>query len=129
MRALVSDSEVNAAGWLDLRADARQVIDALVVSGSAAVAAGGDRQELHEVIRKHSHAVTQALKQGALRNDLLELLGADPAFARVDIAGVVAQGAFTGRAAEQVDEFLAEEVEPALAPYLKQLGQQAELHV
>ena len=95
----------------------------------AAVAAGGDRQELHEVIRKHSHAVTQALKQGALRNDLLELLGADPAFARVDIAGVVAQGAFTGRAAEQVDEFLAEEVEPALAPYLKQLGQQAELHV
>jgi len=95
----------------------------------AAVAAGGDRQEVHEVIRRHSHAVTQALKQGSLKNDLLERLGADPAFARVDIAKVMAEGAFTGRAAEQVDEFLAEEVEPALAPYRTLLGQTAELHV
>ena len=95
----------------------------------AAVAAGGDRQEVHEVIRRHSHAVTQALKQGSMRNDLLERLGGDPAFAKVDIAKVMAEGAFTGRAAEQVDEFLAEEVEPGLAPYQTLLGQTAELHV
>ena len=73
--------------------------------------------------------MTQALKQGSMRNDLLERLGGDPAFAKVDIAKVMAEGAFTGRAAEQVDEFLAEEVEPALAPYQTLLGQTAELHV
>jgi adenylosuccinate lyase len=95
----------------------------------AAVAAGGDRQEVHEVIRRHSHDVTQALKQGSLENDLLKRLEADPAFAKVDIAKVMASGAFTGRAAEQVDEFLAEEVVPALAPYQGSLGQKADLHV
>jgi hypothetical protein len=47
----------------------------------------------------------------------------------VDIAKVMASGAFTGRAAEQVDEFLAEEVVPALAPYQGSLGQKADLHV
>ena len=95
----------------------------------AAVAAGGDRQEVHEVIRRHSHDVTQALKQGSLENDLLKRLEADPAFAKVDIAKVMASGAFTGRAAEQVDEFLAVGVMPALAPYQGSLGQKADLHV
>ncbi|MEY4212393.1 MAG: hypothetical protein RL458_618, partial [Pseudomonadota bacterium] len=38
VRALVIDSDIVAGGSLDLRADARQVIDALVISGSAAVA-------------------------------------------------------------------------------------------
>ena len=40
----------------------------------AAVAAGGDRQELHEAIRRHSQAATARLKAGAADNDLLERL-------------------------------------------------------
>src|SRR5262249_32908876 len=49
-----------------------------------ATARGGDRQHLHERIRQHSHEVTARLKQGETRNDLLDRLRADPAFARVD---------------------------------------------
>src|SRR5438105_12399343 len=49
-----------------------------------AVARGGDRQQLHERIRQHSHEVTARLKAGALRNDLLDRLRGDAAFAGVD---------------------------------------------
>ena len=64
----------------------------------AAVAAGGDRQELHKVIRRHSQAVTAALKAGAARNDLLDRLRADPLLAKVDFDAVLAEGQFVGRA-------------------------------
>ena len=55
------------------------------------VAAGGDRQALHEVIRRHSLAVAEAVSRGE-PNDLLDRLAADPAF-----AGIPA-GALAGRA-------------------------------
>jgi adenylosuccinate lyase len=95
----------------------------------AAVAAGGDRQELHEAIRRHSHAATARLKAGAADNDLLERLKADAAFVNVDFARVEAEGHFVGRAAEQVDEFLAEQIAPIRARYRGLLGQSAEVHV
>ncbi len=95
----------------------------------AAVAAGGDRQELHEQIRRHSHDVTAALKAGAARNDLLERLRADSAFAAVDFEQVLATGHFAGRAPEQVDEFLAEEIEPIRRRYRHLLGQTADVSV
>jgi adenylosuccinate lyase len=78
----------------------------------AAVAAGGDRQQLHERIREHSHAVTAELKRGAARNDLLDRLRQDAAFGKVDFERVLQEGYFTGRAAEQVDVFLRHEVAP-----------------
>ena len=40
----------------------------------AAVAAGGDRQELHERIREHSQAAAARVKQQGAENDLLERL-------------------------------------------------------
>ena len=40
----------------------------------AAVAAGGDRQELHERIRRHSQAAARAVKQEGKPNDLLDRL-------------------------------------------------------
>src|SRR5207248_2127426 len=56
----------------------------------AAVARGGDRQTLHESIRRHSHAVTARLKASAdAKNDLLDRLKADPAFAQVDFEGML----------------------------------------
>ncbi len=51
----------------------------------AAVAAGGDRQDLHERIRRHSQAAAAVVKNEGGRNDLLDRLAADPAFAKVDL--------------------------------------------
>jgi adenylosuccinate lyase len=81
----------------------------------AAVAAGGDRQDLHERIRWHSQAAAAVVKEQGGRNDLLDRLAADPAFANVDLAAVLDARQFVGRAPEQVDEFLAEVVEPIRA--------------
>jgi adenylosuccinate lyase len=95
----------------------------------AATAAGGDRQELHERIRQHSHAATARLKAGAADNDLLERLKRDGAFAAVDFVRVEAEGHGFGRAPEQVDEFLAQEVAPIRERYRHLLGQSAQLAV
>lgn len=82
-----------------------------------AVAAGGDRQEAHEVIRRHSMAAAHAMKEGAASNDLLERLAEDETLGisreRLSLAADPAR--YTGRASRQVDEFLAEVVEPMLA--------------
>ncbi len=83
----------------------------------AAVAAGGDRQDLHERIRRHSQAAADVVKREGGANDLMARLAADPAFARVDLAAVLVPSQFVGRAPEQVDEFLADVVEPILARY------------
>jgi adenylosuccinate lyase len=85
----------------------------------AAVKAGGDRQDLHERIRRHSMAAAERVKQGDGENDLLERIAADPAFAAVSgrLDAIVDARAFVGRAPEQVDEFLAEVAEPALARF------------
>jgi adenylosuccinate lyase len=78
---------------------------------------GGDRQTLHEVVRRHSLSVAEAVAAGA-PNDLLDRLAADPAFAAVPHAALRSEldpGRYTGRSAEQVDEFLRDIVEPLLA--------------
>ena len=82
-----------------------------------AVRAGGDRQQVHEVIRRHAIAAARAVKDEGVRNDLLERLTADPEYpVNLDVLrSVMSPARFVGRSAEQVDEFLAEEVEPALA--------------
>ncbi|MGH7578723.1 MAG: adenylosuccinate lyase [Gemmatimonadales bacterium] len=81
------------------------------------VATGGDRQELHEVIRRHSLAVAEAVSRGG-PNDLLHRLAADPAFAGVPVVQLQAQLDplnYTGRAGRQVGEFLEEFLRPLLA--------------
>jgi adenylosuccinate lyase len=82
-----------------------------------AVQAGGDRQEAHEVIRRHSIAAARAMKDEGRPNDLLQRLAGDPDFP-VDAAAMGAAlepSRFIGRAAAQVDDFLAEVVRPLLA--------------
>ncbi|MGD0899525.1 MAG: adenylosuccinate lyase, partial [Thermoguttaceae bacterium] len=54
----------------------------------AGVAAGGDRQDLHERIRRHSQAAAAVVKEQGRPNDLIERLAADPAFAKVDLGAV-----------------------------------------
>jgi adenylosuccinate lyase len=89
----------------------------------AAVARGGDRQELHERIRRHSHEATAALKAGASENTLPQRLQADPAFAGVDVAAELNPARYVGRAPQQVEEFLAAEVAPLRRRYAHQLNQ------
>jgi adenylosuccinate lyase len=95
----------------------------------AAVATGGDRQDLHRVIRDHSQIVTAQLKTGAARNDLLDRLRAEPLLAKVDFDAVLAEGHFVGRAPEQVDEFIAEQIGPMRERYRAALGQSGEVNV
>jgi adenylosuccinate lyase len=81
------------------------------------VAAGGDRQALHEVIRTASQTVAAAVAIGG-PNDLLERLSAHPGFARVPAAALRAElepARYTGRSAAQVGEFLSDHLEPVLA--------------
>jgi adenylosuccinate lyase len=97
----------------------------------AAVKAGGDRQELHEGIRTHSMTTARALKDGAERNELLDLLAADPLFACVkeELPKLTDPMRFVGRAPKQVEAFIEEVVAPIRARYADELGMSAELHV
>jgi len=81
-----------------------------------AVRAGGDRQEAHERIRKHSMEAARALKEGAPHNDLLDRLAKDKEWkvSPRDMRDALDPAAFVGRAPHQVDEFLREVVEPLL---------------
>ncbi len=81
------------------------------------VGQGGDRQELHEVIRKHSLAVADAVSAGA-PNDLLDRLGKDKAFSKVPSASLQAElepHRYTGRSIQQVQEFTRDYLPPLLA--------------
>jgi len=95
----------------------------------AAVERGGDRQELHERIRQHSQAAAAVVKQEGRPNDLLDRLSRDKAFAGVDLAGLADARQFVGRAAEQVDEFLAEVVAPIRERHAASLEGEAEVRV
>ena len=95
----------------------------------AAVAAGGDRQELHERIREHSQAAAAVVKNEGGRNDLLERLAGDAAFAGVDLGAATDPKTLIGRAPEQVDEFLAEVVEPIRQKHAGAIGGDADVRV
>jgi adenylosuccinate lyase len=77
---------------------------------------GGDRQHLHEKIRVYSLEAQSAVEQGGA-NPLIARIAADPDFrlTREEAEGWIDPVAFTGRSAQQVDEFLAEVAAPALA--------------
>nr|MCU0706247.1 adenylosuccinate lyase [Fimbriiglobus sp.] len=96
----------------------------------AAVAAGADRQDVHEVIRVHSHAVTQRIKDGVgASTELFDRLKAEPAFAGVNFDAATDPRLYVGRSPEQVGEFIEAEVEPIRRRYADKLGQRAELKV
>jgi adenylosuccinate lyase len=82
-----------------------------------AVESGKDRQDVHEIIRRHSMDAAKAMKEGAVSNDLLERIAADTTTGLSSdvISGAADPSQFVGRAPEQVNEFLAEVVEPLLA--------------
>jgi adenylosuccinate lyase len=92
---------------------------------TAAVNAGGDRQELHEQIRVHSHEAAKQVKEHGLANDLIERLQADPLFENVDLADSLDLSRYIGRAPEQVDAFLENEIAPIREKYRGAIGETA----
>jgi adenylosuccinate lyase len=95
----------------------------------AAVAAGGDRQMLHERIRQHSQAAASVVKNEGRPNDLIQRLQSDPAFAELDFAATMDSSQFVGRAPQQVDEFLSEIVTPIRQRYPEAAAMAAEVTV
>ena len=91
----------------------------------SAVKAGGDRQELHEAIRTHSMAAGRKVKEMGEANDLIDRIKADTLFAKIakNIDRIMDPIKFVGRAPEQVDEFLKNEVEPVLKKYKSELSE------
>jgi adenylosuccinate lyase len=93
---------------------------------------GGDRQELHEKVRKHSVAAGARVKGEGLENDLLDRIAADPAFGvtRRELEEELRPEKYIGRAPEQVDEFIREWVEPVLERNAGELSRETPvLHV
>jgi adenylosuccinate lyase len=83
----------------------------------AAVQAGGDRQELHEIIRRHSIAAAAEVKEHGRPNDLIRRLQTEVAFSGVDLSEALDPHRYIGRAPQQVDAFVTAVVNPIRARY------------
>ena len=96
-----------------------------------AVKKGGNRQELHEQIRLHSIAAGKVVKEEGGENDLVDRIAADPMFGitKEEIIATLNPEHFTGRSEEQVEEFIAEYIQPVLDANRDVLGEKAELSV
>ncbi|MDE0891880.1 MAG: adenylosuccinate lyase, partial [Planctomycetota bacterium] len=96
----------------------------------AAVKKGGDRQDIHEAIRQASHAATQEIKEGR-PNDLKERLKNEPLLASVkdQMEEILDPSLHTGRASQQVVEFIEAEVSPVLERLADCLGAEGEVNV
>ena len=77
---------------------------------------GGSRQELHEVIRQHSVAAAQVVKQEGGDNDLLSRILNDKAFGltKEELDSLLDVNAFTGMASKQVEEYIADVIDPLI---------------
>jgi len=84
-----------------------------------AVQRGGDRQALHERIRRHSLDAARRMKEEGARADLLERIAGDEAFGMTleELRDLVDPLRFVGRAPQQVDRFLEEWVDPIVRRY------------
>ena len=80
---------------------------------------GGDRQQLHEALRVHSHAAAAKVKLEGGQNDLIQRIAEDPSIplTREEIEATLDPAAFVGRSASQVTEFLETVVRPVLSRY------------
>lgn len=91
---------------------------------------GGDRQELHEIIRVYSHQAAAKVKLEGGTNDLIDRIAADDRIplSKDEIVSQLKPGLYTGRCASQVTEFLDEVAGPIIARY-DTTGVEAELKV
>lgn len=96
-----------------------------------AVKRGGDRQTLHEKLRVHSMAAGKRVKEEGLKNDLLTRIAQDKdfPFEQEDIDALLDPGLYTGCAEKQVEDYVANEVDPYLAPFKEEDALKAEIFV
>ena len=89
----------------------------------AMVKSGGDRQECHEEIRILSHQAASVVKQEGKPNDLIERIRNTNYFNSIhdQLDSLLNPKTFIGRASEQVNEFLKEEVSPLFELYKSKL--------
>lgn len=80
---------------------------------------GGNRQELHEKLRQHSHAAAAKVKLEGGANDLIERIAADDDFPLTleEIKSELDPKLYIGRSVSQVEEFIAEIINPILEKY------------
>lgn len=95
----------------------------------AAVKRGADRQEVHEIIRKHSQDAAARVKAEGASNDLLDRLAAEPVFKDIDLHGELEGSKYVGRAPQQVDAFVAQVVQPVRERYRESLAYDPQLKV
>lgn len=96
-----------------------------------AVKKGGDRQELHERIRIHSMAAGRVVKAEGGKNDLLERIAADENFGVTldELNALMNPSDFVGRAPQQTQEFVEDEINPILEKYSDLLGVEVDIKV
>ncbi len=84
-----------------------------------AVLKGGDRQELHEKIRVYSMEAAREVKEFGRPNDLVDRIANDESFGltKEEILKALNPDNLCGRAPQQVDDFVKEEVDPVLNKY------------
>ena len=77
---------------------------------------GGNRQQLHEALRVHSHAAAARVKLEGGTNDLIDRIAADPLFPmnREELTAHLDPSLYTGRASQQTEEFLRDYAEPVI---------------
>ncbi len=95
------------------------------------VKAGGSRQELHEHIRRLSMEAGNNVKREGKENNLLELVTKDEAFRAVwdRLDEILDARKFVGRAPEQTEEFIRNEIDPILQKYVAWLGEAGSVNV
>ncbi|MDD6799402.1 MAG: adenylosuccinate lyase [Firmicutes bacterium] len=96
-----------------------------------AVSRGGDRQELHEAIRRYSQEAAANVKLEGRNNNLLDLLKGDERFGLTDerISEILDIRKFIGCAPEQTERFLEEYAKPIIDKNKDVLGFDAEINV
>lgn len=96
-----------------------------------AVKRGGDRQALHEKIRTYAMEAGKQVKEFGLENDLIDRIVADPDFktSREEIEAILQPEHFTGRSAQQTEEFVNGLIKPILDANKDIMGEKAELTV
>ncbi len=92
---------------------------------------GGDRQALHEAIRRHSVKAAEKVKLSGGDNDLLERVMADDTFGLTDaeLETLTDPKTFTGMAEAQTETYLREIVRPLLDKYKDEIGCEADIKV
>ena len=96
-----------------------------------AVKAGGNRQKLHEKIRKYSMETTTLVKEKGADNDFMERIKRDEDFAIIKdkLNDILNPKNFIGRAPKQVTEYITEVAKPLLRKFKKLLGVKIEFRV